>query len=249
MTVAGRASLFDLGEVDRLLTTTRSVRRRLDVERPVPAEVVREALELAVQAPTAQNLQHWRWIVITEEKVRLGVAEQFRQARWLDRYRGTRSRRGRREAESRRLQDSADSVVELIAKVPVLVVPCMVGRPPDIGRIDAEWTGRGYRFDPDDIRSRSRMGAMMASNFYGSIYPAIWSFQLALRSRGLGSTITCMNLMFPGPFAELLGIPEVVTPICVLPVAYTVGTDFRPAPRVPAGERTFWNRWGIEEAP
>ncbi|MGN9836977.1 nitroreductase family protein [Nonomuraea sp. H19] len=248
MTGTEQAPPFDLKEVDRLLATTRSVRRRLDVERPVPPEVVREALELAVQAPTAQNLQHWRWLVITDEKVRLGVSEQFRYGWSLDRFQtGARSRRRRQGPESRRVQDSAASLVELIAKVPVLVVPCMMGRAPDIGRIDADWIGRGYRFG--DLRSQARMGAMLASNFYGSIYPAIWSFQLALRSRGLGSTITCMNLMFPGPFAELLGIPEVVTPICVLPVAYTVGTDFRPAPRVPASERTFWNRWGAEEAP
>ena len=241
---------FDLDEVDRLLTTTRSVRRRLDIDRPVPPEVVQKALELAIQAPTSQNHQSWRWVVVTEEKVRLQIAELFRKAWFFNQTRiSGRSGRRRHTADIQRLEESVASLVNTIAKVPVLVVPCVMGKPPDIGKIDTDWRRRAARFEREDVRSHARLGEMLASNFYGSIYPAVWSFQLALRSRGLGSTITCMNLMFPRPFAELLQIPDVVTPICVLPVAYTVGTDFKPAQRIPATERTFWNRWGSEEAP
>ncbi|MBF8186913.1 nitroreductase family protein [Nonomuraea sp. K274] len=241
---------FDVAEVDRLLTTTRSVRRRLDVNRPVPAELIQQVLEIAIQAPTSHNQQSWRWLVITDEKVRAKIAELFRMAWYLNQKRisGLSGRR-RHAAETHRLEESVASLVDTIAKVPALVVPCVMGRTPDIGRANAEWQKRAAKFERDDIRLQGRIGEMMASNFYGSIYPAVWSFQLALRSRGLGSTITCLNLMFPGPFAEVLGLPTAVTPICMMPVAYTIGTDFRPAKRTPAAERTFWNRWGDEKAP
>lgn len=235
---------FDVLETDRLLTTTRSVRRRLDLDRPVPREVIEEALEVAVQAPTANDQQNWRWVVITEQAVKdelatlFDISWQFHQKEvW------TRSGRRRNSEQARKNNDSAAALAETIARVPVLVIPCVLGRPPDIGAVDAQWLGATGTRNLGTWQEGVRIGAMRASNFYGSIFPAVWSFQLALRSRGLGSTITCMHLPFERHVGELLGIPAGVTQACMVPVAYTIGTQFRPARRVPAKERTSWERW------
>lgn len=239
---------FDIAETDRLLTTTRSVRRRLDLTRPVPRAVIEEALEVAVQAPTANDQQNWRWLVITEQDVKDQLAELF-DISWQFHQKEVWTGAGRRRnaPQARKNNASAAALAESIAKVPVLVIPCVLGRPPDIGAIDAQWAGdprvRTGRADHGDTVESVRIGAMRASNFYGSIFPAIWSFQLALRSRGLGSTITCMHLPFERLVGDLLGIPAGVTQICMVPVAYTVGTDFRPAKRHAARERTCWERW------
>lgn len=234
---------FDVLETDRLLTTTRSVRRRLDFERPVPREVIEEALEVAVQAPTANNQQNWRWVVITETAVKEQLAELFDVSwRFHQKEVWTASGRRRNSRQAQRNNDSAAQLARDIARVPVLVVPCVLGRPPDIGAIDTEWL-RSRPGDAATARDDVRIGAMRASIFYGSIFPAVWSFQLALRSRGLGSTITCMHLPFERRVGELLGIPAGVTQVCMVPVAYTVGTDFAPAKRYPAKSRTSWERW------
>ncbi|MFI9008201.1 nitroreductase family protein [Actinosynnema sp. NPDC053489] len=236
---------FDVSETDRLLTTTRSVRRRLDLDRPVPREVIEDALEVAVQAPTANDQQNWRWVVITEQAVKDRLAELF-DISWQFHQKEvwTRSGRRRNSVQARRNNESAAALAATIARVPVLVIPCVLGRPPDIGAIDAEWLGQDLASANEGTwRDQVRIGAMRASNFYGSIFPAVWSFQLALRSRGLGSTITNMHLPFERHVGELLGIPAGVTQVCMVPVAYTVGTGFRPARRVPAKERTSWERW------
>ncbi len=236
---------FDLLETDRLLTTTRSVRKRLDLERPVPRQVIEEALEVAVQAPTANNQQNWRWLVVTDPELKDKLAYMVGQAwRFHERVVWARSGRRRNDEQARRNHDSSRALVEILAKVPVLVIPCVLGRPPDIGEIDRQWSSSHQaKLLVGTWKEGARMGAMRASNFYGSILPAIWSFQLALRSRGLGSTITGMHLPFERNVAELLGIPAGVTQICLVPVAYTIGTDFRPANRHAAKERTYWERW------
>jgi nitroreductase len=236
---------FDVAETDRLLTTTRSVRRRLDLDRPVPREIVEQALEVAVQAPTANDQQNWRWLVVTEQSVKDELAAVVRHA-WNFHQREvlTRSGRRRNNAQNQRNNASAATLVDILAQVPVLVIPCVLGRPPDIGAIDEEYvrTAAGRR-NLGTWQEDVRLGAMRASNFYGSIFPAVWSFQLALRSRGLGSTITGLHLPFEKHVGALLGIPSGVTQVCMVPVAYTVGTDFRPASRHPAAERTHWERW------
>ncbi|MFY1699583.1 MULTISPECIES: nitroreductase family protein [unclassified Solwaraspora] len=239
------ADPFDLAETDRLLTTTRAVRRRLDLDRPVPRHLVEEALEIAVQAPTANNHQNWRWLVITDPDVKHRISEiialswQFhRDESW------TRSGRQRNTAQARRNNSSAAALQEILPRVPVMILPCVLGRPPDTAAIEAEWARFRAGKPAGDPAHDVQLGPMRHSIYYGSIFPAIWSLQLALRSRGLGSTITCMHLPYERQVGELLGIPSGVTQICLLPVAYTVGTDFRPAKRRPAKERTFWERWG-----
>jgi nitroreductase len=207
---------FDLGQTDRLLATTRSVRRRLDLTRPVPRDVVLECLRLAVQAPTASNGQRWRWVVVDDPATRRALGDIYRRM-------GERYLRGydvpEASTQTERVLASANHLADIITEVPMLVVPCITGR----------------------LESTA---PALAASFYGSIVPAIWSFQLALRSRQLGSCFTTLHLAHEAEARDLLGIPEDVTQVALLPVAYTTGGDFSPASRPPVEGITYWNRWG-----
>ncbi|MEZ5183817.1 MAG: nitroreductase family protein [Acidimicrobiales bacterium] len=208
--------MFDLAETDRLLTTTRAVRRRLDLDRPVEREVILDCLRIATQAPTASNGQTWRWMVVTDADKRRALADLYREAGM-----------GYLEAASQQEQDpqtarvyaSALELAEQLERVPVHVIPCVEGR------VDGAPLG-------------------LAAAVFGSIIPAAWSFQLALRSRGLGSVWTTLHLFEERRAAELLGIPDSVTQVALIPVAYTLGDEFRPATRGPVEEITSWDTWG-----
>lgn len=195
--------------IDQVLSTTRSVRRKLDLDRPVDDEVLLECLRLAIQAPTPSNSQAWRWLIIRDQetKDRLGAL-----------YRDIGSKYLQRSDRASRVAASAGYLVDVIERVPVLVVPCLTGRP------------RGDN-------------ASLAA-FYGGIFPAVWGFQLALRSRGLGSTLTTFHLHHERAAADILGLPDDVTQVALLPVAYTTTNDFKPAARTPVEEITFLDRWG-----
>ncbi|HET9692712.1 MAG TPA: nitroreductase family protein [Acidimicrobiales bacterium] len=212
---ADAAAPFDLAETDRLLSTTRAVRKRLDLTRPVPAEVVLDCITLATQAPTGSNSQGWRWVVVTDPAKRRALADLYdRGGRAYLQAAGEEA-----EGQTRRVYDSAVHLLDVLADVPVHVIPCIEGR------VDGAPNA-------------------MAAGFYGSILPAVWSFQLALRSRGLGSAWTSLHLAHEKEAAELLGIPDTVSQVALLPVAYTVGTDFKPAARRPVEEITFFDAWG-----
>jgi nitroreductase len=206
----------DLQSVDELLTTTRSVRKRLDLTRPVGRDVITECLQIAMQAPTASNAQDWRWLVITDAGKRAAIAEIYRSIgeHYLPRLAASES-----DPQTQRVLSSAMSLTETLADVPVHVIPCLQ-----------------RRFDGNDL--------VVASSAWASIIPAGWSFLLALRSRGLGSVWTTMHLAKEREVAELLGIPDTVTQAALFPVAYTIGTDFRPASRPPVETVTFWDGWG-----
>lgn len=208
--------IFDIAMTDELLATTRAVRKRLDLDRPVAREVIIECLELAVQAPTASNSQNWRWVVVDDPAKRAGLAEIYREG-----ARGyfTRAGRDSADAQTRRVYESAAWLAENMEKVPVLVIPCLEGRP-----------------SPDTP-------LMALGSMYGSIFPAVWSFQLALRARGLGSALTTLHLLHEQEAAKLLGIPDNILQVAMLPVAYTKGTDFKRAARPPVSEITHWNGW------
>ena len=212
--------MFDLAETDRLLSTTRAVRRRLDLEREVPREVILECLRLAVQAPTASNSQTWRWVVVTDAAKRAALAELYRGigSDYLD-----RARRQQLDPQTTRVYESAYELTKILPRVPVLVIPCMVGR------VDGK---------PNHTLAAA----------YGSILPAVWSFQLALRSRGLGSAWTTLHLAREREAAAILGVPDSVTQVAMLPVAYTVGDNFKPAVRAPVEEITYWDGWGTDAA-
>jgi nitroreductase len=206
------ASGLDLGTVDKLLTTTRAVRRRLDLTRPVDLAVVRDCLQLAIQAPTGSNQQTWRWIVVTDPEVRAGLADLYRNLP-ADRPATRLGSTPPPEDQQQRVGDSARHLMEHLHEVPVLVVPCVE----DVGG---------------------------AAGWAPSIYPAVWSFMLALRSRGLGSVLTTVHLYREREAAALLGVPDGFVQSCLVPVAPYTGDDFRPAERRPVEEITYLDRWG-----
>ena len=199
---------------DQLLTTTRAVRKRLDLTRAVPREVVLECLRLAIQAPTGGNSQGWRWLVIDDDEKRAAIAAlyQKRANPYLDGYR-------KLSDAPNTVLDSSQYLTDHLHEVPVFVIPCILGRLPE---------------SPSNEE---------AAGFYGSILPGVWNFQLALRSRGLGSVFTTLHLAYEREAGELLGIPETVTQAALIPVAYTIGADFKPAARRPVEEITYWNGW------
>jgi nitroreductase len=211
---------FDLSVTDRLLATTRSVRRRLDLSRPVEQEVLLECLNLAVQAPTASGVQRWRWLIVTDADKRAALADLYREGNVE--FQAMMSGNPHRESDA--FYESANFLVDHLQEVPVHVVPCILGRP----------EGRG---------------AEGAVALYASIMPAAWSFILALRSRGLGSVWTTLHVSREREAREVLGIPDDVTQVGLLPVAYTLGTGFKAANRQPAAEVTYWNAWENVAAP
>lgn len=210
---------FDIAMTDELLATTRAVRKRLDLHKPVPRAVIEECLELAVQAPTGSNSQSWRWIVVDDADKRRALADLYRKSAdaYLSQAGAEAEKRG--DAQTQRVMTSAVYLAEHLHEVPVHVIPCVAGRPP------------------------ADVPQAMLAGLYGSIFPAVWSFQLALRARGLGSALTTLHLAFEREAAEILGVPDDVLQVALLPVAYTLGTDFKRAERPPVSTITHWNGW------
>ncbi|MFL5807469.1 MAG: nitroreductase family protein [Roseiflexaceae bacterium] len=206
---------MDLASIDHLLTTTRSVRKRLDLTRPVERDVIERCLEIAIQAPSGSDRQKWHFVVITDPALRVGLAELYRRA-FAD-YRPRAPTSGP-DAPTSRLLDSSTYLAEHFHEAPVLVLFCYEGRV-----------------------EQAKVAAQ--ASLYGSILPAAWSFMLALRARGLGSAWTTLHLRYEQEAAQLLGLPPTVTQAALMPVAYYTGDDFSPAKRTPAHEHTYWNGW------
>ena len=206
---------MDTTAIDHVLSTTRAVRKRLDLDRPVEREVLLECLRLAIQAPTGSNRQDWRFVVVTDPDVRARLAAIYNDAALP--YLGVRAD-GSRTGPTNAVRDSAVYLSEVMHRVPVHVVPCVLRRP-----------------EADDPAG--------TASIYGSIVPAAWSFMLALRSRGLGSVWTTLHLRNERAAAELLGIPDGVSQVALIPVAYTIGDDFKPAKRPPVETVVSWDHW------
>ncbi|GII32651.1 nitroreductase family protein [Planotetraspora mira] len=209
---------------DELLSTTRAVRKRLDLTRTVPRALIEECVDLAVQAPTGRNRQRWHFVVVTEPERRAAVAEVFR--------RGVASAEGARPVNPQdvrrmyahpgsmeRIAEGFTHLYQVIDRVPALVIPCVEGRTDGAPVLDQAMT-------------------------WGSILPAVWSFMLAARARGLGTVWTTGQAPLERDMAEVLGVPyDDVMLAAFIPLAYTIGTDFRPARRVPREEVLHWDRW------
>jgi nitroreductase len=215
---------FDLSQTDRLLTTTRAVRKRLDLARPVEPSVVLECLALASQAPSGGNLQRWRWMIVTDPAKKQVVASYYE--------RGFRAYMAPKleliqpgDHASIRMTASSTWLAEHLAEVPVLVIPCTLDRLP-----------------PEPSNEQ-------VASLWGGILPAVWSLQLALRSRGLGSAWTTLHLDHASEVGEVLGIPPTVTQVALLPVAYYTGEGFQPAARRPIEEMTYWDAWKTTTPP
>ena len=214
---------MDLTTVDHLLTTTRSVRKRLDLTRPVEQAVLEECLQLALQAPSGSNRQGWHFLLVTDPAKRAMLAGYYRQA--FKHYLGAVQpealeplRANEQSGAGSRVLKSASYLSRHLQDVPVHIIPCIAGRV-------------------------ETAGLMAQASLYGSILPATWSLMLALRSRGLGSVWTTLHLAYEKEIAESLGIPPTMTQAALIPVAYFTGDDFKPAQRKPLTEVTHWNTW------
>jgi nitroreductase len=209
-------------DIEHLLTTTRSARKSLDLDARVDIGDIRECLRIGLQAANGSNQQSWRWLVVTEPALREKLAAMYRDA-YLLRV-GGKMLAGVIPAGSPegRLMSSTEWLVENMAKVPLLVIPCYE---PYLPRIDGD-------------------ESFYQATLYGSVFPAVWNFQLALHARGYGTCVTTLHLHHERAARELLGIPETYTQVCLLPVGrLRAGHTFRPAGRRPLDEVVAVNGW------
>lgn len=218
MDLQHREGFFELEHVDSLLTTTRAVRRRLDLTRAVPADVVERCIDVAMQAPIGGNEEVRRWVVVTDQRLKdeIAVAYRSRAMPYLDEQRHDAVSRS--DEKKLNVVASAEFLATNLQRVPVFVIPCIEPK----------------------VDLSSNVAAVAE---YASVLPAVWNFQLALRARGLGSVLTTLHLYQEDRVADLLGIPSTVNQVGLLPVAYTVGRSFKPAQRASGREVTGWNRW------
>lgn len=214
---------------DELLSTTRAVRKRLDFDRPVEDSVLRECLQLAVQAPTGSNAQGWQFVFVRDAAKKAKIGEYYAQV-WQEYrkmpyaihqlHRGTGNET--LEASQERSTDSAEFLAANMGRAPVLLIPCVAGR--------TDMPGAG------DLLGQASM--------FGSIIPAAWSFMLAARARGIGSAWTTLHLRHERAVAELLGIPyDYFMQVALIPLGYTLGTQFKPAYRPPVDTVMHIDSW------
>jgi nitroreductase len=206
---------------EELLTTTRSVRRRLDLTRPVPRELILDCIQIATQAPTGGNRQQWHWLIITDAEKRRFIGERYRESWYAYAAEGrpTYAEGDPRRGQLRGVVTSARYLADHMGEVPALVIACIEGR------VDGQ----------DNLA---------IAGLYGSIVPAVWSFMLAARLRGLGSAYTTLHIKYEREVAELLQIPfERITQAALLPVAYYTGETFHPAERISLERIVHWESW------
>jgi nitroreductase len=210
--------------IDQLLTTTRTVRKRLDCQRPVERSLIEECVQIGMQAPSGANAQSWQWVFVDDTTKKQQLAEIYRRQFDVT-YRvmpvGTYDD-PEVQAQAHRRRQSATWLADHFQEVPVIMVPCQAGR------VDG-----------------AELGAQ--AGFWGSFLPAVWNFMLALRSRGLGSAWVTMNLgrkEGERETAEVLGIPfERYTQAGMFPIGYTRGTDFKPVQIPLVSKVVHWDRW------
>lgn len=207
---------------DTLLSTTRAVRRRLDLTRPVSREVIEECVQLAIQAPSGGNRQRWSFVVVMDPEHRAALAELYRRGFETYRKAGIGSSKAHPvtspDAQAR-IMSSAQYLADHLGEVPALVVPCLSPRTDGAPHLEQ-------------------------ASAFGSILPAVWSFMLAARARGLGTAWTTIHLFHEREAADVLGIPfDDVMQVALIPVAHTIGTDFRPAPGRSLESILHWDTW------
>lgn len=227
---------FDhLDDIDRLLTTTKAVRRRLDLSRPVPREVVAECIELACYAPNASNAQDWRWVVVDDPDQRQRVGEHYRKLTEPPVSEMLASKLALGDEAGARISRSILYLADRMAEVPMIVIPCF-----DVGTAEARY--QQLITDPDLQRNAVSGTHGMTPGMYASVLPAVWNFQLALHSRGLGSAMTTAHQADEAGMAEILGIPTSWAQVALIPVAYTTGDGFVRSARKPVEDVIVWNR-------
>ena len=211
---------IDVVASDHLLTTTRSVRRRLDFTRPVPLDLIEECLTVALQAPTGGNLQFWRWLVVTDPEQRNRIADVYLRAWNVYKATAPEQHYGDGDPRGRQFQpmfDSSQYLADHLGEVPVFLVPCLPGPPAE--------------------------GTFLTVTYLACVLPAVWSFMLAARSRALGTTLTTLTVMHEKEMAEILDLPAGMTHCALIPVAYYTGDTFQRVERLPVRTVTYLDRW------
>ena len=211
---------------DELLTTTRSVRKRLDLTRPVPMDLITECLQIALQSPSGGNSRGWHWVVITDQETRAAIGELYRRS--TERYLAARQREAQQAGGPApdpdqlktmlRIWDSAAYLGQHMGDVPVQVIACI--------EVNAPWEADGNQ-----------------AGRWGSVLPAAWSYMLAARARRLGTAWTTLHLAYEKEAADILGLPGNVRQGVLILTAYYTGETFRPAPRRPVQEVMHLNHW------
>ena len=209
-------SEFDLEMTDRLLLTTKQIRKRMDMSKPVPREVLLECIDIASRAPMGSNLQRNKWLIVEDAELKMQIAELYRKN--AEPY-FAQSEEVTGDDQADRVVSSARYLSDEMHNVPAMVIPLRLDRVEGLPSGDV-------------------------SGWYGSVLPGVWSFQMALRSRGIGSCWTTLHLGSEAEVAELLGIPDTVTQVAMLPVGYYTGDSFSVTPRRPAADITFIDQWG-----
>jgi nitroreductase len=211
---------------DELLSTTRAVRKRLDFDRPVSDDVIRECVALAMQSPSGSNAMTMQFVVVRDPAKKQAIGEVYRTCfgmyrTWDGVYIGSIDKGSdEMNAQQARSAQSADYLGDRMGDAPALVIACSTG-----GRVDGQ-------------------PAIISANRFGNVLPAMWSFMLAARARGLGTCWTTLHLIMEQQIADILGIPfDDVTQAVLSPLAYTVGTDFRPATRPDPDTIIHWDQW------
>ena len=224
---------MDLASIDHVLTTTRSVKKRLDFSRPVDPEVIQRCIEIALQSPTGVNSQGWYFLVVTDPDKRLALGEVYRRAmrdyiEFQNQQPPQYPTDSLRAGQWQRMLDASMYLNERVHEAPVHIIPCVNTQVEDYPLLFQSPTPSSFYH----------------ASLYGSILPAAWSLMLALRARGLGSAWTTVHLVYEKEAAEILDIPDTILQVALLPVAHFTGDDFRPAKRLPVEEVTYWNGWG-----
>lgn len=207
---------FDLEQTDHLLLTTKQIRKRMDMSRSVPRETILECIDIASRAPMGSNMERNKWLIVEDANTKAAIAARYRAH--AEPYFAA-GRELESDDRNQRVMSSAEYLSEHMHEVPAMVIPLRLDR--------VENASSGEQ-----------------SGWYGSVLPGVWSFQLALRSRGIGSCWTTLHLGSEAAVGELLGIPPTVTQVALLPVGYYTGDSFSVTPRKPAAEITFIDRWG-----
>ncbi len=210
---------------DQVLNTTRAVRKRMDFDRPVEMPVIEECLQIATQAPSGSNGQGWHFVVVTDKDKIAAIAQWYQKS--FAAYEAGPAQPTQlhtddpsmKETQARVL-DSAQYLSANMARVPAMLIPCTMGR------LDAPG-----------------LGVIDVASVCGSVIPAVWSFMLAARERGIGTCWTTLHLSYEKEVGEILGIPEDYSQLALIPIAYTKGTDFKLAPRKPLAGVLHTNQW------
>lgn len=209
-----------LQSAEYVLTTTRSVRKRLDFDKPVDRKIIVQCLDIALQAPNGSNLNTWKWVIVDDRDKIRKIAALYNQA--MDDFVASlggatgENYMGSHIPGAAGISESVEYLREHLAEVPAVAFPLLAGR--------LEGASVFYQ-----------------ASLWGSILQSVWSFFLALRTKGMGSAWTTAHLHREKEFAELLGIPPGYTQVGLFPIAYTIGTEFKKAWRAPVEEVLSWN--------